>query len=184
MPVLRDPLQAPLPSQRQNGLVFATAADICQVIRCVAIDFEVFAYERFLLPRMEDAWILDRYDLGDGILVPAVLPGDVPDDYTPLFKGVSITVQSNPRTLKKDLIGQNVGVTGNQWAMLIKDRSGKNMTTLIVKLLKDKLFKDGFYIPQPDLEENDSKVPCGVFLVNLFDAATSNVFDLEFSTDH
>jgi hypothetical protein len=182
MPVLLDKSKAPLPSQRQNGLVFATAADICQVIRCVVLEFEAFVYSRFThTSEVSDSWIIDRYDLGDGVLVPAVLPGDVPDDYTPKCKGVAITVQSNPRTLKRDLVGQNASLSGNQWAILIKDRSGRNVTPVLVKLLKDKLFKDGFYIPQPDLEENDARVPTGVFLMNLFDSTDSDVLSLEFT---
>ena len=163
MPILSDPTKAPLPEQRRHGIVFASPADICSVLRCLFLKFEAKLQDQC----KEEVYFIDRYLTSGGIEVPAILAGDVPDSYVPQFKGVSMTVLSNPRTIVQ--AGMATNIQARQWRIEMQDRSQGLLLNTAQDLIRTYLFSDSFFVPKEDLEISDVRVPNGVFVVNLYD---------------
>lgn len=163
MPILKDRNTAPLLSQRKHGLVFATAGDVAYKLRCLLLEFE----KHFQTKINPEALIVDRYTGPGGLLIPAILAGNVPDDYTPQFQGIALTVLSSAKTIPT--VGMAQYVSGQQFTVDVKDRSGNNLISSIIPFIRRNLFDDSLFVPRNDLEENDARVPNGLLFINLYD---------------
>jgi hypothetical protein len=163
MPILKDRHKAPLPEQRKHGIVFASAGDIANRLKCLLMELEAF-YQKTVDP---EATLIDRYTVADSVECLAIVAGNVPDSYVPQYKGLCLTVLQGAKSLP---VGMRTNVIGRQWMVDVKDRSlGNDLISLLIPFIQEKLFSDSMYVPRSDANSEDARVPCGVLLINLYD---------------